>query len=152
MTPGSKLKTRRLRLAKNLPMAFTKAIVVVGDNKASVQRVSLPQLRDGWVLVEVKAIALNPTDWKHVAWGGTDIGCRVGCDYAGIVEEVGAKVSTFVQGDRITGWIHGSSVCSSRDPVDAEQSHVGTEPIQAPAHLLNMPSQKLVFRERFQTT
>lgn len=48
------------------------------------------------------------TNADKVAWGGTDIGCRVGCDYAGIVEQVGSKVTKFVKGDRITGWIHGS--------------------------------------------
>lgn len=89
-------------------MTVTKAIVVVGDTTASVREVPLPQLHNDWVLVQVKAIALNPTDWKHVAWGGTDVGCRVGCDYAGVVEEVGPNVSNFVKGDRITGWIHGS--------------------------------------------
>ena len=89
-------------------MALTKAIVVVAERQAAVQEVPLPQLHDDWVLVKVKAVAINPTDWKHVAWGATDVGCRVGCDYAGVVEEVGSKVAKFVKGDRITGWIHGS--------------------------------------------
>ncbi|KAI0483727.1 putative alcohol dehydrogenase [Xylaria cf. heliscus] len=89
--------------------ATTKAVVVVQLREAAVREVLLPIVRPGWVLVKVKAVALNPTDWKHVAWGGADIGCRVGCDYAGIVEEVGDKVTNFKKGDRITGWIHGSN-------------------------------------------
>jgi NADPH:quinone reductase-like Zn-dependent oxidoreductase len=86
----------------------TKAIVVVELTKAAVRDVLVPKARDGWVLVRIKAVAINPTDWKHVAWGAADIGCRVGCDYAGIVEEVGENVMNFKPGDRIAGWIHGS--------------------------------------------
>ena len=89
-------------------MALTRAIVVVRENTPGIAEVPLPQLHDDWVLVKVKAIALNPTDWKHVAWGGCDVGCRIGCDYAGVVERIGRNVSNFVKGDRITGWVHGS--------------------------------------------
>ncbi|KAL9084931.1 MAG: hypothetical protein Q9159_004975 [Coniocarpon cinnabarinum] len=90
-------------------MPGNKAIVIVNETSAAVEDVSIPPLRDEWVLIQVKAIALNPTDWKHIAWNGAQVGCRVGCDYAGIVTEVGAKVSKFVKGDRIAGWIHGSN-------------------------------------------
>ena len=89
-------------------MATTKAVVAISDNEAGVKEVPIPLVRDGWVIVQVRAIAINPTDWKHVAWSGAGIGSRVGCDYAGIVEQVGPNVSNFVKGDRITGWIHGS--------------------------------------------
>jgi len=89
-------------------MATTKAVVVVELKIAAVRDVLMPIVRDDWVLVKVKAVATNPTDWKHIAYGAADIGCRVGCDYAGIVEEVGSKVTNFSKGDRITGWIHGS--------------------------------------------
>ena len=67
----------------------------------------LPKLASDYVLVKPKAIAINPTDWKHVYGGGTKPGSRVGCDYAGIVEEVGADVKNFKKGDRIAGMTHG---------------------------------------------
>jgi NADPH:quinone reductase-like Zn-dependent oxidoreductase len=89
-------------------MATTKAIVVVQLKVAAVRDVLMPIVHDDWVLVKVKAVGINPTDWKHISYGAADIGCRVGCDYAGVVEEVGSKVSNFAKGDRITGWIHGS--------------------------------------------
>lgn len=88
--------------------ATTKAIVVVQLKTAAVRDVLMPILHDDWVLVKVKAVGINPTDWKHIKYGAADVGCRVGCDYAGVVEEVGSKVSNFAKGDRITGWIHGS--------------------------------------------
>jgi NADPH:quinone reductase-like Zn-dependent oxidoreductase len=89
-------------------MAMMKAIVILeGGKSAGVRDVPMPKLRDEWVLVEVKAIGLNPTDWKHIDYGAADTGCRVGCDYAGIVEEVGRKVTRFKKGDRIAGLVHG---------------------------------------------
>ncbi|KAJ6015391.1 alcohol dehydrogenase [Penicillium herquei] len=87
----------------------TKAVVVVELKVAAVREVLFPVLRDDWVLVKVKAVAINPTDWKHIDLGAADIGCRIGVDYAGIVEEVGSKVTNFVKGDRITGWTHGQN-------------------------------------------
>ncbi|KAJ5731440.1 alcohol dehydrogenase [Penicillium malachiteum] len=87
----------------------TKAVVVMELKVAAVREVLLPVVRDDWVLVKVKAVAINPTDWKHIDYGAADIGCRVGVDYAGIVEEVGSKVTNFFKGDRITDWTHGQN-------------------------------------------
>ena len=66
----------------------------------------VPKLRDDYIIVKVKAVALNPTDWKHVHYL-TSHGCRIGCDYAGVVEEVGSKVTKdFKKGDRVSGFCH----------------------------------------------
>ncbi|CAG7921934.1 unnamed protein product [Penicillium olsonii] len=101
-------------------MATTKAVVVVELKVPAVRDVLMPKVRDGWLLVKVKAVGINPTDWKHVRFGAADIGCRVGCDYAGIVEEVGPNVTNFVKGDRITGWIHGSNRANHESGAFAE--------------------------------
>ncbi|RYP06669.1 hypothetical protein DL765_009403 [Monosporascus sp. GIB2] len=87
--------------------AMIKAIVVdAGGRSAAVQDVPIPKLRDGWVLVKVNAIGLNPTDWKHVDYGAAEAGCRLGCDYAGVVESIGSGVTKFKKGDRIAGAVH----------------------------------------------
>ncbi|KAH7312694.1 chaperonin 10-like protein [Stachybotrys elegans] len=86
----------------------TKAIVYVDKGKAAIQDVPVPKLRDGYLLVRVHAMGLNPTDWKHIDNGLTDPGSRIGCDYAGVVEEVGPNVTrSFKKGDRICGVVHG---------------------------------------------
>jgi NADPH:quinone reductase-like Zn-dependent oxidoreductase len=85
-----------------------KALVYVEDTKVAVQDAPKPQLRDGYVLVKVRAVGLNPTDWKAINHGGV-VGARVGCDYAGVVEEVGNNLGRpFKKGDRIAGIVHGS--------------------------------------------
>ncbi|KAJ4245018.1 hypothetical protein NW762_014225 [Fusarium torreyae] len=86
----------------------TKAIVYVEKGKATIQEVPRPKLRDDYILVKVHAVGLNPTDWKHIDFGRAETGSRIGCDYAGIVEEVGSKVTKpFKKGDRISGVVHG---------------------------------------------
>lgn len=58
----------------------------------------------GEILIQNKAIAINPVDWKV-----QDTGMFIqqwpivlGCDVAGIVEEVGSGVSNVKKGDRVT--------------------------------------------------
>ncbi len=74
---------------------------------ASLKAIPVPRLRDDYILVRAVAIALNPTDWTTLDAVG-DNGTLVGCDYAGIVEEVGRAVKReFKKGDRIAGFAHG---------------------------------------------
>ncbi|KAL4731709.1 hypothetical protein ACLX1H_000689 [Fusarium chlamydosporum] len=86
----------------------TKAIVMVEKGKAAIQEVPKPKLRDDYVLIKVNAVGINPTDWKHIDFEVADAGSRIGCDYAGVVEEVGSRVTKpFKKGDRISGVVHG---------------------------------------------
>ncbi|KAI0437716.1 GroES-like protein [Xylaria telfairii] len=87
----------------------TKAIVFVEKGKAAINEVPIPKLRDDYVLIKVNAVGINPTDWKHIDFGITDAGSRTGCDYAGVVEAIGSKVTKpFNKGDRISGVVHGA--------------------------------------------
>ena len=90
-------------------VATTSAVVILAPKQgAGIQTVPIPKLREEWVLVDVKAVALNPSDWKKIDYGAADEGARVGCDYAGVVREVGSKVTRFKKGDRIAGPVHGA--------------------------------------------
>lgn len=104
-----------------MPPAECKAITVRRVGHAEITTTPLPKLRDEYVLVRTLAVALNPTDHKAVdgKMGGDDStlgGCRPGCDYVGVVEEVGPKVTKgFRKGDRICGAAHG---CNQGVPED----------------------------------
>ncbi|KAH8647969.1 chaperonin 10-like protein [Xylariales sp. PMI_506] len=103
-------------------MAVTqKAIVVTADHQESlVQDRPLPTLRDDSVLVKTVSVGLNPTDWKHIQFFAP-IGSLIGCDYAGIVEEVGKDVKKpFKKGDRIWGFSHGGNAVQHEDGAFAE--------------------------------
>jgi NADPH:quinone reductase-like Zn-dependent oxidoreductase len=61
------------------------------------------------VIIQVKAVALNPTDWKHGLgdWGSPNT--ILGCDCAGDVVRVGSAVKHLKVGDRAAGFNYGGS-------------------------------------------
>ena len=68
---------------------------------------SIPTLSSQEILVKVHAVALNPTDFKHI-----DIisprNAIIGCDYAGVVTSVGKEApGGWKVGDRVAGTVHG---------------------------------------------
>jgi NADPH:quinone reductase-like Zn-dependent oxidoreductase len=83
------------------------AIVIRAKGEAELRNTSVPTIRDHWILVKVKAVALNPTDFKAID-NGYSVGAKVGCDYSGVVEQVGNYVTRFKAGDRVAGLTHGS--------------------------------------------
>ncbi|RDW87922.1 hypothetical protein BP5796_03616 [Coleophoma crateriformis] len=106
-------------------MTTTKAVVVYPEaEQVAVMDVAIPELRDEWILVKVLAVALNPTDWKHIDYEQADVGCRIGCDYAGVVEKVGSKVNRFKKGDRIAGFAHGGNRLNRESGAFGEYAHV----------------------------
>ena len=64
-------------------------------------------IKPGYVLVKTAAVALNPTDYKHLDREPIP-GALAGCDYAGTIEEIGPDVTkAWKVGDRIAGFCHG---------------------------------------------
>ena len=86
-----------------------KAIVIHSRGKAEVvSDRPIPKLRDTYILVKTAAVALNPTDWKHIDFLASP-GAIVGCDYSGTVEAVGKDVTKpWKKGDRVCGFVHGA--------------------------------------------
>ena len=74
-----------------------------------------PDIRPDYLLVKTKTVALNPADWKHLHAFGAP-GCTLGCDYYGIVEEIGKDVNKpFKKGDRVAGFAHGGNTSQPED-------------------------------------
>ncbi|KAF9697960.1 hypothetical protein EKO04_004419 [Ascochyta lentis] len=92
-------------------MSTQKAVVHVEKGVCELSDVPLPKVQDNFILVKTKAVALNPTDWKSLE-GTPSKGAIVGCDYAGVVEEVGSGVKDLKIGDRVAGFARGG------DPAD----------------------------------
>ncbi|KAJ5716612.1 chaperonin 10-like protein [Penicillium malachiteum] len=88
-----------------------KAVIITAPKTAElVTNQPRPSLLDDYILVKTEAVALNPTDWKFVANNSVS-GCLVGCDYAGVIEEVGEDVKKdFKKGDRVCGFAHGGHI------------------------------------------
>lgn len=117
---------------------------VVNRHKSAVldRTRRLPNLRDDYVLIKTVAVALNPTDWKHVAFGLAAEEGLLGCDFAGIVQEVGPKVTrAWKKGDRVLGVAHGGNYLQPEDGAFAEY-------IVAKGNvLMKMPDEGLSFED-----
>ncbi|KAL9947971.1 hypothetical protein D7B24_004123 [Verticillium nonalfalfae] len=98
------LVSNRFIATRLFNFAFNKSIFAPGG---SVTEVPKPTIGANEILVRVKAVALNPTDFKHL-----DVisppGSVIGCDYAGEVAEVGSNATAvWAVGDRVAGAVHG---------------------------------------------
>ncbi|KAH7118447.1 chaperonin 10-like protein [Dactylonectria macrodidyma] len=82
-------------MATSKPMQALKS---VEGHKAALFDVPLPNIGHGEVLVRTNAVALNPSDWKAIAWLDT-LNFTIGCDYAGIVEEEGDHIAGMANGN-----------------------------------------------------
>jgi len=98
-----------------------KALIVQEPGVAKViHDAKEPSLRPDYVKVKVVAVALNPTDWKTLDELGVS-GSIVGCDFSGIVVDIGSEVKTEVKkGDRIWGFVHGCNSLNQEDGAFAE--------------------------------
>ena len=96
-------------------MAVQKAFVVQSKGVAKVVAGHpVPALRPDHMMVKVKAVALNPTDWKHMDMFDVG-GCVSGVEYAGIVEKLpeGNILRQWNVGDRVAGTVHGCKLTMS---------------------------------------
>jgi len=85
-----------------------KAVQSPGSGKdAQVVEKQVPKIAANEILVQTKACALNPTDWKHMRYLSQD-GDTMGCDFAGIVKDVGPEVKDIKVGDKVASCVHGS--------------------------------------------
>lgn len=77
-------------------------------NELTLIDVDIPELTESTVLVKVKAVSINPIDWKIFQgemklMSGSKFPRGVGIDFSGTVEKTGAKVSKFKAGDAVFG-------------------------------------------------
>jgi NADPH:quinone reductase-like Zn-dependent oxidoreductase len=87
-----------------------RGLIKTAQGKAALSPIPIPKLRDEYILVKTVAVALNPTDWQTLdekPRAGFKYSL-LGVDAAGIVVEVGSKVTKkFKKGDRVLGMSHG---------------------------------------------
>ena len=92
------------------PVATQFAIIAQKPNtliKAS--NVAIPSIQKSQVLVKVKAVALNPSDWKLWDVATCTPGAIAGSDFSGTVVWAGESVSEYRVGDCVFGCVFGSN-------------------------------------------
>ncbi|KAF2502491.1 zinc-binding oxidoreductase ToxD [Lophium mytilinum] len=116
-----------------------KAYKLLSKGNAAVVDAPKPALRPEYILVKVACVALNPTDWKTIQNTNFDekSPLTVGCDFAGVVEEVGSLLTRpFKPGDRVWGFAHSCHTSQPEDGAFAE--HVvakGDLALKIPDHM-----------------
>ncbi|KAM0189085.1 hypothetical protein ACHAPA_012229 [Fusarium lateritium] len=105
MTHMKALVSNRRIVTRFINVLYAKGI---GGQGGYVQDdMTIPTISSNEILVKVKAVALNPTDFKHL-----DVisppNSIIGCDYAGVIHQVGDSVKDkWNVGDRVAGAVHG---------------------------------------------
>ncbi|KAI0179685.1 putative zinc-binding dehydrogenase family oxidoreductase [Hypoxylon sp. FL1284] len=116
------------------PPAYQRAITQDADGRPQLaERVAVPPLLPGTVLVKTVAVALNPSDYKMGAAFPTP-DAIVGLDFAGTVVaayagEESDDAARFAPGDRVCGAVHGSNPAEPNNGAFAAY-------VRAPAELL----------------
>lgn len=83
-------------------MSTHKALFVDKQQGLVVRDTPTPKPGPGELLAEVKAIGLNPADWKIHQYGLISEDAPIlGFDAAGVVKEIGEGVTDFAVGDRM---------------------------------------------------
>ena len=90
------------------------AIITEGISKAAVKQVEVPKLAPRSIKVKVLANALNPTDWKHLAYVGR-AGTTVGSDFVGTVVEKAPMQAH--RSKWVTAWLAACTVAGKKASV-----------------------------------
>ncbi|TFL01474.1 chaperonin 10-like protein [Pterulicium gracile] len=100
-----------MNFPKSVSLSLTyRALVTQSGGGFKVAEVYLDanEVKPHEVLVKVRAVGLNPTDWKSFDWLKIE-DAVVGCDAAGDIVCVGSEVTRFKAGDRVAGFTIGCS-------------------------------------------
>jgi len=104
-----------------------------GVEVLSLQEVKKPVIKDDEILVHVHACSVNPIDWK-IRRGNLRIltGIKppkiLGRDYAGIVDEVGSRVTKYKTGDAVWGVVGSLKRGTYAEFVGVKEGEVGPKP------------------------
>lgn len=83
-------------------VSTVKGVFMTSKTEHSVQEVPMPSVvPSGLILVKVKAVAINPCDWKLPEFALSVPTSGVGCDFSGTVVALGSGVSGFKVGEQV---------------------------------------------------
>jgi|KBSMisStaDraftv2_1062788.scaffolds.fasta_scaffold18353_4 NADPH:quinone reductase-like Zn-dependent oxidoreductase len=104
-----------------------KAIVIV-DGKPQMETVAKPEPRSGQVRIEVRAVSVNPVDWKIAAHAPAEGHVIAGRDLAGVIDSVGPSAGQWRPGDKVIAVASGGSyaqyVLAAANAVAVKPTHM----------------------------
>jgi len=93
-------------ISSRQPQALMKAAVYTGNGQISVQSIPVPEIGPGELLVRVESCGICHTDLKKIHNDLLPPPRVYGHETAGVVEQVGDRVTRFRPGDRVVAFHH----------------------------------------------
>jgi NADPH:quinone reductase-like Zn-dependent oxidoreductase len=126
--PSSRAKILKINHLEHQVSTRMKALVLDAEERtAIVKEIATPIASAGEILVEVKAIALNPIDPLYVRHPLANTGRTIGSDFAGYVTSMGSDVplsSGLHIGARVAGFLQGACSINDRPGAFAEFARI----------------------------
>ena len=99
-----------------------------GIENIEIREIDIPKIRQNEVLIKIKAIGVNPVDWKGVESGEFGSSYILGSDISGIVEGIGNKITKFKKGDEVIGSLDWNKQGAYAEFVASEERFLTTKP------------------------
>ena len=87
--------------------AGTMKAAVISDGKVAIESVPIPEPGPGQVRIKVRAVSVNPVDWKIADRAAPGAKLVAGKDIAGVIDAVGTGTAPWKAGDAVIGGDHG---------------------------------------------
>lgn len=94
---------------------------------------ALPRIEKDQLLIRVKAVSINPLDWKVYGgemklMSGSTFPKSVGIDFSGIVEQTGSAIARFTAGDAVIGLLDVFKGGALADYVVVKETNIAPKP------------------------
>lgn len=99
-----------------------------GIENLEIQNLPIPLIQQNEVLIKIKAIGVNPVDWKGVESGEFGNSYILGTDISGIIEKIGSQISKFKVGDEIIGSLNWNKQGAYAEFVASEEQFLVHKP------------------------
>lgn len=104
-----------------------------GPEVLQIAEVPIPAVQETSILIKVKAVSLNPLDWKirngeMKLMSGSKFPRGIGIDFSGIVEETGTAVTQYKKGDEVFGILDVFKGEALSEYVIAEEKDISIKP------------------------
>jgi NADPH:quinone reductase-like Zn-dependent oxidoreductase len=89
--------------------ADTMQAVVIVDGKPQMETVAKPEPQAGQVRIKVRAVSVNPVDWKIAAHAPAEGHVIAGRDLSGVIDSVGPSAGQWQPGEKVMAVASGGS-------------------------------------------
>ena len=93
-----------------------------------IKDLSIPEIKEDEILVKVKAVGINPVDWKGVVNGIFETPYILGSDVSGVITNTGSNVKNFKIGDEIIGSLEWSKQGACAEYVVTKENFITQKP------------------------